>query len=75
MFQAIRDKTAELREKAKRRVSDAQEKGRRLRENVETATGVDKARERYAQVDPDRCFPPRHPPHCRPWFLELYGIT
>lgn len=57
MFKALREKTAELKDKAaelkdkaKHRVSAATEKGRRLRDNVESITGVDKARERFAQV-------------------------
>jgi hypothetical protein len=50
MFKALREKTAELKDKAKHRVSVATEKGRRLRENVESITGVDKARERFAQA-------------------------
>ena len=57
MFKALREKTAELKgkaaefkDKAKHRVNVATEKGRRLRENVESITGVDKARERFAQA-------------------------
>jgi hypothetical protein len=57
MFKALREKTAELKgkaaefkDKAKQRVSVATEKGRTLRENVESITGVDKARERFAQA-------------------------
>ena len=57
MFQALREKTAELKDKAaefkdkaKHGVSVATAKGRRLRENVESMTGVDKARERFAQA-------------------------
>ena len=61
MFKALRDKTkqrlseateraAELKDKAKQRFNDASEKGRKLRENVEVFTGVDKARESFAQA-------------------------
>ena len=57
MFRALREKTAELKgkaadfkDRAKHSVSIATEKGRKLRENVESITGVDKARERFAQV-------------------------
>ena len=61
MFKALREKTkqrlseateraAELKDKAKQRFNDASEKGRKLRENVEVFTGVDKARESFAQA-------------------------
>ena len=50
MFKAFKEKTAELKDKAKQRMSMANEQGRRLRENVEVMTGVDKARERFAQA-------------------------
>lgn len=61
MFKALKEKTkqrlteateraAELKDKAKQRFNDASEKGRKLRENVEVFTGVDKARESFAQA-------------------------
>lgn len=61
MFKALREKTkqrlseaseraSELKDKAKQRFSDASEKGRKIRENVEVFTGVDKARESFAQA-------------------------
>ena len=61
MFKAFKEKTkqrlseaseraTELKDKAKKRFSDASEQGRKLRENVEVFTGVDKARESFAQA-------------------------
>ena len=47
---ARRGARAELKDKAKQRFNDASEKGRKLRENVEVFTGVDKARESFAQA-------------------------
>ena len=50
MFQAFKQKTAELKDRTRQRFNTASEQGRKLRENVESLTGVDKARERYAQA-------------------------
>ena len=50
MFQAFKQKTAELKGRTRQRFNTASEQGRKLRENVESLTGVDKARERYAQA-------------------------
>ena len=50
MFQAFKQKTAELKDRTRQRFNTASEQGRKLRENMESLTGVDKARERYAQA-------------------------
>eukprot|EP00227_Mantoniella_beaufortii_P006566 CAMPEP_0197614162 /NCGR_PEP_ID=MMETSP1326-20131121/59385_1 /TAXON_ID=1155430 /ORGANISM="Genus nov. species nov., Strain RCC2288" /LENGTH=1180 /DNA_ID=CAMNT_0043183031 /DNA_START=796 /DNA_END=4338 /DNA_ORIENTATION=- len=50
MFKAFKEKTAELKGKVVELKEKGKEKGRRLRDNVESFTGVDKARERFAQV-------------------------
>ena len=43
MFQAFKQKTAELKDRTRQRFNTASEQGRKLRENVESLTGVDKA--------------------------------
>ena len=48
-FQALKDKTTELKEKTKARLGVATVKGKQQRDNVESIAGVDKARERHAQ--------------------------
>ena len=49
MFKKFKEKTTELKDRAKKKVNDATEQSRRFRENMESITGVDKARERFAQ--------------------------
>ena len=49
MFKKLKEKTAELKDRAKKKVSDATEQSRRFRESMESITGVDKARERFAR--------------------------
>lgn len=50
MFKKLKEKTAELKDRAKKKVSDATEQSRRFRESMESITGVDKARERFAHA-------------------------